>query len=378
MKDNMNQKPTNLKYDKRIYKPGETKIIYDNLKMGEKNLYIISTPIQLLSAIEAQKHFETKNNILVILFFLVLDGKNINQMFDLLEFFPYDKLITYQNNNGVKIFNLIKYIKEISSTKYENVFFGHSTPLYRRMIANLRYKKLWFLDDGVLTITVHNQIYNTEISNTNLSSLPSEKTGYKMKLRNLYYWLNNIKIDCQLKDIRFFTMFSLHKYQNEKIINYDFSYIRELFHTQTEPDNTIYILGQPLKRAIKMHTFDYIRYLDSIFKCYSNRQIVYIPHRTEIMSDWFQYILYSKENVSIVYPDMPIELYFLKKHIMPTTVISFITTALFTIKKIFPLSSIKYIKINTTQYTKHHQENIQLIYDNYKKDGIEKFNCNDD
>jgi len=100
----MNDKPTNLQYCKETFLPGETNILYNKLEEGENNLYIVSTPMQLLCAIEAQNHFKTKNNVLVILFFLIRDGKNINQMFDLLEYFPYDKLITYQNSNGKKIF----------------------------------------------------------------------------------------------------------------------------------------------------------------------------------------------------------------------------------------------------------------------------------
>lgn len=370
----MNSKPRNLKYNKEIYKPGETKILYDKLEEGEKNIYIVSTPIQLLNAIEAQNYFQTKNNVLVILFFLIRDGKNINQMFDLLEFFPYDKLITYQNANGIKLFRLIKYIKEISSIKYENVFFGYSTPIYRRMIANLKYKNLYFFDDGVLTITTHNQIHATEDLYSELSSLPMEKQTYKKRLRDMYYAINNIKVDCNLEKMNFFTIFDLPIYKDEKIINHNFSYIRELFINDVKPDNTVYILGQPLKRAIKMNTFDYIRYLDTVIECYSDRKIVYIPHRAEPMSEWFHYILYSK-HISIKYLDMPVELFFLKNHIVPGEVISFMTTALFTLQKIFPTLTPKYIEIDTSPYTQYHQENIKLIYDNYKKNGIEKFNC---
>ena len=374
----MNDKPTNLQYCKETFLPGETNILYNKLEEGEKNLYIVSTPMQLLSAIEAQYYFQTKNNVLIILFFLIRDGKNINQMFNLLEHFPYCKLLTYQNSNNLKIFSLIKYIKEISSVDYNNVFFGYSTPIYRRMIANINYKKLFFLDDGVGTITTHNQIHNKKDLHSKLSSLITEKQNYKKRLRDIYYALNNIKIDCDLAEMNFFTMFDLPVFQNEQIINNNFSHTRELFLKDVEPDNTIYILGQPLKRAIKMHTFEYIRYLDKVFECYSDRKIVYIPHRVEPMSEWFQYILYKHKNLTILYLDMPVELFFLKNSIMPTKVISFMTTALFTIQKIFPQSSTQYIEIDTSLYTQYHQENIQLIYDNYKKNGIEKFNCNND
>ncbi len=56
------QKPINLKYNEEVFKPGETKILYNQLRSGEKNMYIVSTPLQLLCAIEAQHYFNTQNN----------------------------------------------------------------------------------------------------------------------------------------------------------------------------------------------------------------------------------------------------------------------------------------------------------------------------
>jgi hypothetical protein len=122
-----------------------------------------------------------------------------------------------------------------------------------------------------------------------------------------------------------------------------------------------------------MKHIDYIKYIDTVLKAYPSSKIVYIPHRQEVMSDILEYHLYQHKNVEILVPDVPIELYFLENGIEPTNVISFMTTALFVIKKMFPTSNPRYIEIDTSPYTEFHQKNIQLIYDNYKKEGIEKF-----
>lgn len=365
----MNDKPTNLQYCKETYLPGETNILYDKLKDGEKNLYIVSTPLQLLGAIEAQHHFKTQNNVLVILFYLIGDGKNINQLFKLSETFPYSKLITYQNNNGVNLKSYLRYLDELSKYQYHYTFFGYGTPIYRRMVANIKYKKLYLLDDGVHAITVHSQVSNTKGTDTGFS-LTKEPKNYRKNLRNIVYFTKGIKKDCELKDLNFFTMFNLEQYND--VITHNFSYVRSIFMKSNKSDDKVYILGQPLKKAMKMETSTYIEYLTEILYKFQDKDKVYIPHRTETISEELGYLLFQNK-VLILHINSPIELFFMNHGINPIYIYSFMSSALFTIQKMFPDSKPKYIEIDTSPYTEFHQKNIQLIYDNYKKDGIEKF-----
>ena len=363
----MHKKPTNIKYSEETYLPGQTKILYDKLEDGEKNLYIVSTPLQLLCAIEAQHHFKTQNNVLVILFFLIGNGKNIDQMFKLSEYFPYNKLITYQANSGVNLSAFQKYIKKLKRYKYDYFFIGYGTPIYRRMAANINYNKIYMLDDGIHSITVHSQLHN----NTNNSlSLTQEPKNIRKKLRNAIYFTKGIKVDSKLEDLNFFTMFDLEKYND--VITHDFSYVRSLFLKSEEESNKVYILGQPLKKAIKMETSDYLGYLKEVLDKHKNRELVYIPHRTEQIGEELGYLLYLNK-VLILHINSPIEIFFMNHGINPINIYAFMSSALFTINKMFPSSKPKYIKIDTSPYSEFHQKNIQLIYDNYKKDGIEKF-----
>lgn len=367
----INDKPTNLRYCKETFRPAKTNILYDKLKDGEKNLYIVGTPLQLLSAIEAQHHFKTKNNVLVILLFVIGNGSNINQMFEISKNFPYSKLITFQNNKGININAKSKYLKELSKHSYNYAFFGHVTPAYRRMIANIKYNYLYLVDDGIYSITINKQLLNKKNSVSSDFIITQEPKNIRKKLRNIVYFSKGIKVDSNLDDLNFFTMFNLEKYNNIIINNY--SYVKKLFSNGDQLDNNIYILGQPLKNVIGMSTVEYIKYLENVFTYYKQKNIIYIPHRSEVLSDLFEYVLHKQNNVSILHPNMPIELYFMKKGVFPSIVIAFASSALFTIQKIFPESKLAYIEIDTSPYTAFHQENIQLIYDNYKKEGIEKF-----
>ncbi len=366
----VNDRPINLQFDKEIFLPGETKILYDKLEDGEKNLYIVSTPLQLLGAIEAQHYFNTHNNVLIILFFLIGDGKNINQLFKLSEIFPYNKLITYQNSNGIKLRSYLHYLDELTKYQYHYTFFGYATPIYRRMVANIKYKKLYMLDDGVHSITVHKQIHSQKNGTGKDFSLTGEEKNIRKKLRNIIYFTKGIQADSELKDLNFFTMFDLEKYND--IITHDFSYVRSIFMKSNKSDDKIFILGQPLKKAMKMETSTYIEYLTEILHKFKNKDKVYIPHRTEQIGEELGYLLYSNK-VLILHINSPIEIFFMNHSINPEYVFSFMSSALFTIKKMFPSSKPEYIEIDTSPYSEFHQKNIQLIYDNYKKDGIEKF-----
>lgn len=367
MKSNMSRKPINLEYCNNTYSPGETKVLYDQIDNNkDKNIYIVSTPLQLLGAIEAQHHFNTQNNILVILFFLIGDGKNIDQMFKISEYFPYDKLITYRESNGIKIKAFSEFIQKLKQYNYNYTFFGYGTPIYRRMIANINYKKLYMFDDGVHSITIYNQLIANQ--NTNLS-LPQEVKSVKKKLRNIIYFTKNITVDCDLKDLNFFTMFDI-EYNNS--ITHDFSYVRSIFIKKDQTDNKIFILGQPLNKAIDMEPSVYIEYIRNVLNQHKNKEIVYIPHRTEKIGEKLGYLLYTYK-VLILHINSPVEIFFMNNGINPIEIYSFMSSALFTIKKMFPLSKPQYIEIDTSPYSEFHRENIQLIYNNYKKDGIEVF-----
>ena len=121
------EKIIGLKYDKWIFKPGDIKILHDKLENGQKNLYIVSTPLQLLSAIEAQGYYQTENNILVILFFTFNKEQNVQQIFDLLKYFPYSKLITYQHSETSIYRSFIKYLVGLWSSFLLGRKLGHKS-----------------------------------------------------------------------------------------------------------------------------------------------------------------------------------------------------------------------------------------------------------
>ena len=364
-------KPQNLKYDKSIFKPGDTHILYDKLNREEEaNIYFISTPGQMLSAIEAQNYFKTKNNILVILFFVVRDGKNIDQMSKLSKLFPYDMLLTYQNKSAKFYISYIPFLQKMKKFKTNYLFIGFNTILYRRFVANIDYKKLYYLDDGVHTITTHQDIYKYSYNKkfTKPEYIPFPKTLNFLKVKFIY-GKSFLKADANLKDLNFFTVYNLKQLKNEHIVKHNFSYVRSLFINKQIPDDKVYVLGQPLVEQVGVKQENYNNYLISLFKYYGNKDIIFIPHRLEKIDETIK--IYMENNgIALFIPNEPIEFYFLNNKIYPGYLASFITSALFNIKKIFPKTDAKAFEIDLSELDKHQQRGITLIYKHFENENI--------
>ena len=363
------KKDISLKYDQSIFKPGDVKILYNKIENGQKNLYIVSTPLQLLSAIEAQEYYQTKNNTLVILFFMFSEGRNIQQMFDLLKYFPYSKLITYQNRKTGIYRSFIKYLNEIKKFQYNFVFFAFPTKQYRTMIANIKYNHLIFLDDGVHTFVVHEALYGDNID-SNLRFSPKPMGSIRNKIKKLVYLVNGKFLDTDISHMKIFTMFNIKPYGNEKIITHNFAYLKKVLQTDLHNDDRVFILGQPLEQAIGLPGIVYIQYLKKIFKYYKGRKIIYIPHRSESIGTALQTML-LKYDIEILLINRPIELYFMENHIDPIDVGTFLSSALFTLNILFDNLNPKAFEIDLTQLNALHQKNIKLVYNNYLSEEIE-------
>ena len=337
----------------------------------ERNLFIVSTLFQLLGAIEAQKKLKTKNNILVLLFY---GNQNLDQthLKNQLSSFEYDKLIILDKGDSKSYINLnISLIKELRKEFYQNVFVGFFSTNMRRFIANINYKKLFLLDDGVYTIAIHNELYNVNAKGYRKYILPfSEKPRVgllrKVKfiiynnLRKFYLLLHGYRNDMSSIKLDFFTIFNLSKYQNELIINHNFSFLKSTYNLERNNlnNNIVYFLGQPLDRSLKVDINLYSIYLKAIIEQYKkeNKKLIYIVHRAE---DENILNKIKELNVKIIKPKQSFELYCLDNQIHISHLASFHSTALFSIKKIFIEARIDAFKFNVSEIN---SKNLDLIY----------------
>ncbi|MEA3523013.1 MAG: polysialyltransferase family glycosyltransferase [Campylobacterota bacterium] len=308
------------------------------------NLFIVRSPLQLLNAIEAKNHFQTKNNILVVLYNKNSNANDPNniQLTQLLDIDTWDTIYEHNKSDfksasGLK--SQVKIIKSLKKLKFDYLFSGDYGVIHQVFISTLDAKEIFLLDDGTLTLTM----YKNDLD----PNYKGDSFGRRFKLfRYRFFGLKTR----HTKPINFFTCFQLDPVNGKKIVSNNYSFLRKNYLPNvTRDDETIYFLGTPLVKGKFIDEAVYIRYLQKCIDTFE-KPILYIPHRAEIMTDAFKAL--EGEKFSIGKSTGPIELRFLLEKRYPLHLYSFFSTALYTLNHIFPQSEIVSIKFKSEEILK--------------------------
>lgn len=319
------------------------------------NLFIVRSPLQFINAIEAKHHFKTQNNILC----LIHNTSTVNskQMNKLLTLTTWDKTLELNSDNSKNsLFKNIKFIKALLKYPFNYIFTGHLGNINITLISSLIKEKIFLIDDGTATLALHKTMLNpNHIKKITLNSLIRE---YRFKIFGLKSNLKNLKIN-------YFTFFNLTPYLDEKIIKNEFLFLKNTFSKKTNNSHDIvYLLGQNAVETNTMREEIYIGYLKKIINYYQNKKIIYYPHRSEEITS--AYTPLKNENFIIMGSEQPIEIELLTKGNNPSTIASFISSALFTLHQIFPNASIDSFILETEDLL-NNQETLQMIYKDQDK-----------
>lgn len=320
-----------------------------------KNLFIARSPLQLLNAIEAKEHFHTVRSTLL----LIHDSNSVNsdQMKSLSTLSSFNEIIHLDNTSSSKISKLshqYRLIKKLQASHYDYVFTGDYGTINQIIIANLQLNTLYLLDDGTMTLVTHKTKLN-----------PNHLIKWDKKFKLFRYKLFGLKTK-HLHTVHLFTGFALQPHGTEKIVANSYNFLKTTYLKTAQPDDSVYLLGQPMTQAKLMSDDTYVDYLKRIIRHY-NKTIIYVPHRTEIISENLKALV--NEHFILQQNEGPIEIVFLTKRIYPMHVIGFYSTALFNLKKIFETTLIEAIKFDNCDLLRG-ENTIQLCYSQLRETGI--------
>ena len=324
------------------------------------NLFIVRSPLQLMNAIEAKEHFSTKHNILLIMHNSTttsLASANSTQMQLVSKLSEFDEKIEFYYSSNTKFSKLsshAKLIRELQQKNYEYIFSGDYGTINQLIIANLKAQDVYLLDDGTTTLVTHaNKLH------------PSSKSPWGQNLKLLRYKLFGLNLK-QSNPINLFTNYSIEPHESEQIISNDYNYFKKIYTKKAFKDERIYLLGQPFTSGKLMTNEKYINYLKEIINYYK-KEIIYIPHRAEIISDQLRALV--SDRFTLQNNEGPIEIVFLSRNIYPEHIVSFYSAALFNIEKIFETTTIDAIRIDNKDLLRGHG-NINLCYDGMRNTKI--------
>ncbi|UTJ07339.1 alpha-2,8-polysialyltransferase family protein [Arcobacter roscoffensis] len=293
------------------------------------NLFIVESPLQLLSAYEAINYFGIKKYKILIR--LSNSKENDNQILKLLKCLKV-KDMSYVFSLNAKNKTLLDYLKITFfkmlffylNKRVKKLFLGNfESGFMKILMKNINKKKIILLDDGAKSIVIQSKFNN----------------------------MNNFD---------FFTFFDLDPLEGQQIYSNSFSMLKNKIKNK-EKANFVLFLGTKLSELDIVSEEYYIRCIKEIAIYYIKTKIIYIPHREENKNK-LKLLEKNISNLKIKKIDYPVELFGLNESFIPQVVASFYSTALFTMNKIYCCNSNAF----KFDYEKSiYKESIDKVYHDY-------------
>jgi hypothetical protein len=292
-----------------------------------KNLYVVESPFQLLNAIEAIHTFPANQ---VDLYIRHSDSsKNDEQLKNLIKKIDLPKevsvhsfLISSDIKKPLVILKMLVYFIKFRfiANRYEKIFIGCYESRFLRMALPFNSKTI-LLDDGLKTISTQNNFNPGQHFN----------------------W---------------FTIFDLQPIGQQKIYKNEFKNLQSHIKQQDSKNKSVLFIGTKLSEE-NIITEDYnVEIIERIAKENHSSPLKYVAHRGESQTKLER--IQEIQNVEIIQLSYPLELLPVYGDFAPSKIISFYSTALITLQKIYQVETIGY-KFDYSQSI--HKDNIKIAYD---------------
>jgi len=338
------------------------------------NLFIVESPLQALVAVELSLQFSGQINGI----FYRLSGKgrerNDNQICKVIERGQWDlaRQISFSTSGGLahalSVRKVILDLRKEFTGFVRNVFFGEfrSQWMHFARLA-LSPEKCVLMDDGAATLTAKSQyidqliFYPEELWKS--GSLPKE-----LIKSAIYKGLFDKKqIDNPLS-------FASAFLKNESEYKVDFSSLRKKVAVSS-PSNEkgqseVYYFGSKYSEA-EILTRNYeLNFISRVVEYYSRRglSLIYCAHRDESVEKLD--LILAFENVCVVLPELPAELFILEHHENVEEIAAAYSSVINNLRLIFPDKPITSFRLNFDAINPDNRSNIENVYRYFEAEGI--------
>lgn len=304
------------------------------------NIFMVTSPLQLMNAIEAIEHFKTHKNILVILY---MERKSLSQIKKLIDFIDWEmiKYIPLPKSNRDRLFfakTVHDRLKEIKKREVNSIFVGDYKSAHLNHVVNFfKTQKIYLLDDGLAQLNYHHEMRNET---------------YKVKIRSMIYKLLFYKLD--VIDYTFFTIFNI---PNEKVIKNNYDFFKKNIQSK-EIKNSVYFIGQPLVELEIMSVENHKKELVKIINFYKAKDFIYVLHRRENEEHIQQLALELDFEYKVF--DTLIELEMINALFIPSDFATFFSTAIVTLPNF--IKNAEYRVFKSQEYNDEFKEHIFNAY----------------
>ncbi len=307
------------------------------------HLYLVSSPLQLLNAIEAQQRFALDSqNILIVFWKKPIERQ---QMTSLLNLSHWDSIEYFKINGLFRRFypwvlsQLLKKYPRINT-----IYVGYPYNFRSYLINKAAPQRVVILDDGTASYAVARHL-------TASFDHPAKKR-------------NQLTIAPEL--ISFFSVYHDLPWPPEQYIANDYRCLKQQINYQGIDKNTVLFIGTPLHlECLPMRTFK--QFLNVAIKRYKYQQITYVLHRFEnqdLLTDLLDED--NKVRVNFVRFEQPLEITLMQLPTLPSKCVSFMSSAIYNLTFLFPIGY-EILKIPMQEFYQEKKSTIVQVYNGFAK-----------
>ncbi len=292
------------------------------------DLFVVTSPMQYICAMEAKDYFDSQNAIL-----LLVNQKSalgLEQQNRLINKDDWSHVISIERGNrSFAVPKAIKQIQKVLNGETIKRFFYAEYNAWRTklMIKNLPIQKEVYFDDGTLTLAEYPKYV-----------LPKTEFYRPRLLQDIAVRLNGCKPIGRLKqsqNLEIFTMFELtpaaHNIHKNNLTRLKKQYGHPNLYKEGAPIGFIGqgAVGDKYQKSVKQ----YVEELELLASS-ANRKIIYFPHRTE--RDDVREVLKNQEHIIYHRSEYPLEIELIDKQIELSGFIGTYSTVMFTARLLYP------------------------------------------
>ncbi len=286
---------------------------------------LAQSPLQLMAVVQWITDYRPKSYDLV----LIYDPRSVENLKQMMEVSALFKLSPFEviKNTGVSsFFKYAKFIKRAMNRNYDCALIGGYGSFHQALIANLN-AAIFLIDDGADAFDVLEKMNamgpNWGLRERGLKVLRFRALGLKSRIKDPIR-------------IYFYSFLLDHSENIPRVVNHRFESLKSVLvdnSAKRKDNDKQFFIDTPLVESglVSVNVIELV-YKKAIMM--GSKKLVYIPHRSQHRSVSHQLALGL--GLETIVPEMPVELYFLINALEPSKIFGTATSAMFSLKLLFP------------------------------------------
>ncbi|MBV1870767.1 MAG: alpha-2,8-polysialyltransferase family protein [Gammaproteobacteria bacterium] len=309
-------------------------------------LYVISSPLQLINAIEARERFtHSGDDVLIYIYRKQADLDSVSGILDK----QWADISYFGLSTFTRLFypQLLRHL--FKKNTIDRVYLGYPYNI-RAHIANVCDVDTWLLDDGTFTLWLNEELSKPASELWQPPSIADRLLGRHVDLSYLH-------------KVVFFTTYDIQPPQSQLVVRNDFSCIKRQIVAKLAGEEVLFI-GTPVEGRMLSSLEDFLSAMKQVRAFYGQRKVVYALHRHE--DEKMRRAQLEPLGISTVRFDTPLEVACYEREDAPFEIASFTSSALANLHDIYGFSA-RSFRVPEQALIKERKEIFNTLYADLEK-----------